>query len=49
MFAALAPSFTDFDLKAIFDNFPQQFPEGLDLEAIDTLPGLLAVELFQVG
>ncbi|EMA55544.1 MULTISPECIES: ABC transporter permease [Halococcus] len=49
MFVALSPSFTDFDLEAIFSNLPQQFTEGLGLAAIDTLPGLLAVELFQVG
>lgn len=49
MFVALAPSFTDFDLKAIFANFPAQLTEGFGIEAIGTLPGLLAVELFQVG
>jgi|AntDeeMetagen134_2_1112570.scaffolds.fasta_scaffold04009_3 ABC-2 type transport system permease protein len=49
MFVALSPSFTDFDLEAIFANLPQQFTEGLGITAIDTLPGLLAVELFQVG
>ena len=49
MFVALSPSFTDFDLDAIFANFPPQFTEGFGIETIDTLPGLLAVELYQVG
>ncbi|WP_049903671.1 ABC transporter permease subunit [Halococcus agarilyticus] len=49
MFVALAPSFTDFDVEALFAGLPQQFTEGLGISAIDTLPGLLAVELFQVG
>jgi ABC-2 type transport system permease protein len=49
MFVALAPSFTDFDLEAILANLPQQFTEGFGVTAIDTLPGLLAVELYQVG
>ncbi|PSQ48125.1 ABC transporter permease [Halobacteriales archaeon SW_12_67_38] len=49
MVVALSPSFTDFDLEAILSNLPQQFTEGLGVTALDTLPGLLAVELFQVG
>ena len=49
MFVALAPSFTDFDFEVILANLPQQFTEGLGVTALDTLPGLLAVELYQVG
>ncbi|WP_313696201.1 ABC transporter permease subunit [Halorarum halobium] len=49
MFVALSPAFTDFDVEAIFANFPRQFTEGLGVTALDTLAGLLAVELFQVG
>jgi len=46
MFVALAPSFTDFDFEAILVNLLQQFTEGLSVTALDTLPGLLAVELY---
>jgi ABC-2 type transport system permease protein len=49
MFVALSPAYSNFDLEAIFSNFPRQFTEGLGLEAFNTLPGLLAVELYQVG
>lgn len=49
MFIGISPAYSDFNLEAIFSNFPDQFTEGLGIEAIDTLPGLLAVELFQIG
>ena len=49
MFVALSPAFSDFDFEALLGNFPQQFTEGLGIEAMDTLAGLLAVELYQVG
>lgn len=49
MFVGISPAYSDFDLEAIFSNFPQQFTEGLGIEAMSTLAGLLAVELYQFG
>lgn len=49
MFVALSPAYSDFDLEAVFSDFPPQFTEGFGLEAFNTLPGLLAVELYQFG
>jgi ABC-2 type transport system permease protein len=49
MFVGLSPAYSDFDFEAIFSNFPQQLTEGLGIEAMGTLAGLLAVELYQVG
>jgi ABC-2 type transport system permease protein len=49
MFVALSPAYSNFDLEAIFSDFPQQFTEGFGLAAFNTLPGLLAVELYQFG
>lgn len=49
MFVALSPAYSNFDIEAIFSNFPKQFTEGFGLEAFGTLPGLLAVELYQFG
>src|SRR5699024_2338979 len=45
----ISPAYSNFDIEAIFSNFPQQFTEGFGLAAFDTLPGLLAVELYQFG
>jgi ABC-2 type transport system permease protein len=49
MFVGLSPAYSDFDLEAIFSDFPQQFTEGFGMAAMDTLAGLLAVELYQFG
>ena len=49
MFVGISPAYADFDVEAIFSNFPPQFTEGLGIEAFNTLPGLIAVELYQVG
>lgn len=49
MFVGISPAYSNFDIEAIFSNFPQQFTEGFGLAAFDTLPGLLAVELYQFG
>src|SRR5699024_10872670 len=49
MFVAIAPSFTDLDLASLFAELPKQLTEGLGIESMNTLPGILAVELYQVG
>ncbi|EMA52874.1 ABC transporter permease subunit [Halococcus thailandensis] len=49
MFVAIAPSFTDLDLASLFAELPKQLTEGLGIKSMNTLPGILAVELYQVG
>ncbi|WP_256685630.1 ABC transporter permease subunit [Halococcus qingdaonensis] len=49
MFVAIAPSFTDLDLASLFAELPKQLTEGLGIESMNTLSGILAVELYQVG
>lgn len=49
MFVAIAPSFTDLDLASLFAELPKQLTEGLGIESMNTLSGILSVELYQVG
>ena len=49
MFVALAPSLADFDIASLLSAYPDQLTEGLGLEAMDSLAGILAVELYQIG
>ena len=49
MFVALAPSLADFDIASFLSAYPDQLTEGLGLEAMDSLAGILAVELYQIG
>ena len=49
MFVAIAPSFTDLDLASFFAELPKQLTEGFGIESMNSLSGILAVELYQVG
>ncbi|EMA39622.1 ABC transporter permease subunit [Halococcus hamelinensis] len=49
MFVALTPSFTNVDLDAILESYPDQLVVGFGIESLNSLAGLLSVELYQFG
>jgi len=49
MFVAMAPSLLNIDITSLLSAYPEQLTTSFGLEEMDSLAGILAVQLYQLG